>query len=41
MTRDIDINVLIAVRGGSKRVPRKNVRPFGGSNMLTLKVNRR
>ena len=38
MSRDIDINVLIAVRGGSKRVPRKNIRPFGGSNMLTLKV---
>ncbi len=38
MARDIDINVLIAVRGGSKRVPRKNVRPFGGSNMLTLKI---
>lgn len=38
MPRDIDINVLIAVRGGSKRVPRKNIRPFGGSNMLTLKV---
>lgn len=38
MPREVDINVLIAVRGGSKRVPRKNVRPFGGSNMLTLKV---
>ncbi len=38
MSRDIDINVLIAVRGGSKRVPRKNIRPFGGSSMLTLKV---
>ena len=38
MARDVDINVLIAVRGGSKRVPRKNIRPFGGSNMLTLKV---
>ena len=38
MNRDIDINVLIAVRAGSKRVPRKNVRPFGGSSMLTLKV---
>ena len=37
-TRNIDINVLIAVRGGSKRVPRKNIRPFGGSNMLALKV---
>ena len=38
MARDVDINVLIAVRGGSKRVPRKNIRPFGGTNMLTLKI---
>ena len=38
MPRDTDINVLIAVRGGSKRVPRKNVRPFCGSTMLELKV---
>ena len=38
MSREIDINVLIAVRGGSKRVPRKNIRPFGGTNMLTLKI---
>jgi len=38
MSRDIDITVLIAVRGGSKRVPRKNIRPFGGSSMLELKV---
>jgi len=38
MPRDIDINVLIAVRGGSKRVPKKNVRPFCGSTMLELKV---
>jgi len=38
MPRDIDINVLIAVRGGSKRVPKKNVRPFCGSSMLELKV---
>lgn len=38
MERDIDINVLIAVRGGSKRVPQKNIRPFHNSNMLTLKV---
>ena len=36
--RDIDITVLIAVRGGSKRVPRKNIRPFGDSNMLQMKV---
>lgn len=38
MAREIDINVLIAVRGGSKRVPRKNVRPFCGSSMLEIKV---
>ena len=38
MPRDTDITVLIAVRGGSKRVPRKNIRPFAGSNMLTLKI---
>ena len=38
MSRDIDITVLIAVRGGSKRVPRKNIRPFAASNLLTLKV---
>ena len=38
MLRDTDITVLIAVRGGSKRVPRKNVRPFCGSSMLELKV---
>ena len=38
MLRDTDITVLIAVRGGSKRVPQKNVRPFCGSSMLELKV---
>jgi len=38
MSRSSDINALIAVRGGSKRVPRKNVRPFCGSSMLELKV---
>jgi CMP-N-acetylneuraminic acid synthetase len=38
MSRNSDINVLIAVRGGSKRVPRKNVRPFCGSSMLELKI---
>ena len=38
MPREIDINVLIAVRGGSKRVPKKNIRPFCGSTMLDLKV---
>tara|TARA_B100001123_G_scaffold74689_3_gene84235 strand:+ start:41631 stop:42308 length:678 start_codon:yes stop_codon:yes gene_type:complete len=38
MHRDIDINVLIAVRGGSKRIPGKNTRPFGGASMLELKI---
>lgn len=36
--REIDINVLIAVRGGSKRVPKKNIRPFAGSSMLEIKI---
>jgi len=36
--RDTDITVLIAVRGGSKRVPGKNIRPFGSSNMLQMKI---
>jgi len=38
MPRETDINILIAARGGSKRVPRKNIRPFCGSNMLQLKI---
>ena len=33
-----DITVLIAVRGGSTRVPRKNIRAFAGSSMLEIKV---
>jgi CMP-N-acetylneuraminic acid synthetase len=36
--RDTDICVLIAVRGGSKRVPQKNIRPFANSSMLEIKV---
>jgi CMP-N-acetylneuraminic acid synthetase len=36
--RDVDITVLIAVRGGSKRVPKKNIKPFGSSNMLQMKI---
>ena len=36
--REIDINVLIAVRGGSQRVPKKNIRPFAGSSLLEIKV---
>ena len=39
MPRELDLNVLIAVRGGSKRVPRKNIRPFSNSSMLEIKVN--
>lgn len=38
MSREIDLNVLIAVRGGSKRVPKKNIRSFCGSSMLELKI---
>jgi N-acylneuraminate cytidylyltransferase len=38
MSRNIDINVLIAVRAGSKRVPNKNIRSFGNTNMLSAKV---
>ena len=30
--------MLIAVRGGSKRVPRKNIKPFCGTSLLELKI---
>lgn len=30
---------LIAVRGGSKRVPNKNIRPFAETNLLEIKIN--
>ncbi len=33
-----DIAALIAVRGGSKRVPEKNVRKFADSNLLEIKI---
>ena len=32
------IDILIAVRGGSKRVPKKNIRPFCNSSLLEIKV---
>lgn len=32
------IKALVAVRSGSTRVPNKNLRPFAGSNLLTLKI---
>jgi len=34
----IDIGVLIAVRGGSKRVLNKNIRPFAGTTLLESKI---
>ena len=35
---DPTLTALIAVRAGSKRVPRKNVRPFSSSTMLEIKI---
>lgn len=35
---NLDIGVLIAVRGGSKRVPNKNIRSFAGSSLLEIKI---
>ena len=34
-----NIAALIAVRAGSKRVPEKNIRKFGDSNLLEIKIN--
>lgn len=34
----IDIAALIAVRGGSKRVKNKNIKPFANSNLLSIKL---
>lgn len=36
MSKKIDL--LIAVRGGSKRVPKKNIKPFCNSSLLEIKV---
>ena len=30
--------MLIAVRGGSKRVPRKNIKPFCNTSLLEIKI---
>jgi len=38
MPRKTDIAVMIAVRSGSKRVPRKNVRSFCNSSLLEIKI---
>ena len=33
-----DITAIIGVRGGSKRVANKNIKPFGDTNLLELKI---
>lgn len=38
MPRQTDIAVMIAVRSGSKRVPRKNIKTFSNSSLLEIKV---
>ena len=35
----MDITVVIPCRAGSTRVKNKNFRPFGGSNLLEIKIN--
>lgn len=34
----MSIKALVAVRSGSQRVPNKNIKPFAGSNLLTVKI---
>lgn len=34
----MNLCMLIAVRGGSKRVPRKNIKPFCGTTLLEIKI---
>ena len=36
--RNGSFTALIAVRGGSSRVPKKNIRNFAGSSLLRIKV---
>ena len=36
--REGKISALIAVRGGSKRIPKKNIRNFAGSSLLKIKI---
>ena len=33
------ITAVVAVRKGSQRVPKKNIKPFGDSNLLEMKLN--
>ena len=30
---------VVAVRKGSQRIPNKNIKPFGDSNLLEIKLN--
>lgn len=33
------VKALVAVRSGSQRVVDKNIRPFAGSNLLSIKID--
>ena len=33
------ITAVVAVRKGSQRVPNKNIKPFGNSNLLQMKLD--
>ena len=39
MNNTTDIGAVIAATGTSTRVPDKNIRPFGDTNLLELKIN--
>ena len=39
MNNTTDIGAVIAAKGTSTRVPDKNIRPFGDTNLLELKIN--
>ena len=39
MNNTTDIGAIIAAKGTSTRVPDKNIRPFGDTNLLELKIN--
>ena len=36
---DGKVTAVVAVRKGSQRVPDKNIRPFGESNLLQMKID--
>ncbi len=33
------LTAVVAVRKGSQRIPNKNIKPFGDSNLLEMKLN--